>query len=310
MGKIVVTGANGFIGTVLCQVLVRNRMETVGIIRSQANVPFEGDCIKWLCKMGGDWDVLNGVPAIDTVIHLAGIASGEDDALLHQVNVSETLELFCKVCQMGVKRFIFLSTVKVHGERSYEPFTEKSPFNPITPYARSKFLAEQRLVEANRSAGVDLVILRPPAVYGPGMKGNLLKIMWLLKQGLPICIPNKTGLRSLIYVDNLVHAILHIITAPFPLQTAFLVSDGHDLDFSELILSLISYMNSQSRIIKCPTWFWQTVGSLPFLGGYIKRATTSLQISPERISQELGWQPVFTVFDALKETSEWFLQKK
>jgi len=310
MGKVVVTGANGFIGGILCNALVQEGIEAIGVIRKNARVPFNGTDITWLRRDEQAWNVLNGLSGIDTVVHLSGVTSGVDEALLHHINVTETQKLFDKACQLGAKRFVFLSTVKVHGEMSTTPFTEKSPFNPMTPYARSKFMAEQVLLEANQNQGIDLVILRPPAVYGPGMKGNLLKVLWLLKRNLPVIAPEEGGLRSLVYVHNLVDAILHIIRLQPPLRSAFFVSDGHDLDFMELVSNLISCMQSRSRIIRLPAVFWRMGGHAPFLNEYVLRATACLQVSSEKIQQELHWRPVFGIQDALKQTAQWFLQKE
>lgn len=310
MEKVVVTGANGFIGSILCETLVQNGIKTVGVIRSGAHVPFNLTDITWLRRDDQTWDVLNGMSGIETVVHLAGVTSGVDEALLHQINVAETRKLFDKVCQLGVRRFVFLSTVKVHGEQTSEPFTEKSPFNPVTPYARSKFLAEQVLLEANQNYDIDLVILRPPAVYGPGMKGNLLKVLWLLKRNLPVIAPEKSGLRSLIYVHNLVNALLYVIRLQSPLRSAFFVSDGQDLDFMELVSYLISCMQSRSRIIRLPALFWRMAEHIPFGSEYALRATACLRVSSEKIRQELHWRPVFGIHDALKQTAHWFLQKK
>lgn len=310
MGKVVVTGANGFIGGVLCETLVHNGIETMGVIRSRPGMPFHGTDITWLRKDGPGWDVLNGLPGIDAVVHLSGVTSGTDEVSLHDINVTETRKLFDKACQLGARRFVFLSTVKVHGERTFEPLTEKSPFNPMTPYARSKFLAEQVLLEANQNQDIDLVVLRPPAVYGPGMKGNLLKILWLLKRNLPVVVPEKTGLRSLVYVHNLVDAILSVVRSQAPLRSAFFVSDGHDLDFTELVSGLISCMKSRSRIIRPPAVFWRMAEHTPFLNEYVLRATSCLQVSTEKIQRELHWRPVFGIEDALKQTTQWFLRKE
>lgn len=310
MEKVVVTGANGFIGSILCETLVQNDIKTVGVIRSGAHVPFNGTYITWLRRSDSTWNVLDGLSGIDTVVHLSGVTSGVDEALLHHINVTETQKLFEQACRLGARRFVFLSTVKVHGEQTSEPLTEKSPFNPMTPYARSKFLAEQVLLEANQHHDIDLVILRPPAVYGPGMKGNLLKVLWLLARNLPVLAPEKSGLRSLVYVHNLVNALLHVIRLQPPLRSAFFVSDGHDLDFMELVSCLISCMQSRSKIIRLPTLFWRMAEHIPFGSEYVLRTTACLQVSSEKIRQELHWRPVFGIQDALKQTAQWFLQKE
>lgn len=310
MGKIVVTGANGFIGSTLCKTLVQNGMETVGVIRTGAHVPFQDAGITWLRRDEQTWNVLNGLSGLNTVVHLSGVTSGVDEALLHHINVTETRKLFEKACQLGARRFVFLSTVKVHGEHTFEPLTEKSPFNPMTPYARSKFVAEQVLLEANQNHDIDLVILRPPAVYGPGMKGNLLKVLWLLKNNLPVIVPEKSGLRSLVYVHNLVSALLYVIRLQFPLRSAFFVSDGHDLNFTELVSCLIFCLKSRSRIIRLPAAFWRMAEYAPFLNEYILRITACLQVSIEKIQRELNWRPVFAIQDALKQTAQWFLRKE
>ncbi len=310
MEKIVVTGANGFIGSILCETLVQDGIKTAGVIRSGAHVPFNATHITWMHRDDSAWDVLNGLSGIDIVVHLSGVTSGVDEALLHHINVTETQKLFEKVCRLGARRFVFLSTVKVHGEQTRELLTERSPFNPMTPYARSKFLAEQVLLEANQRNDIELVILRPPAVYGPGMKGNLLKVLWLLKRNLPVIVPETSGLRSLVYVHNLVNALLHVIRAQSPLRSAFFVSDGHDLDFTELVSYLISCMQSRSRIIRLPALFWHMAEHIPFGSEYVLRTTACLQVNSEKIRQELHWRPIFDVQDALKQTAHWFLQKE
>jgi nucleoside-diphosphate-sugar epimerase len=313
--RILVTGASGFVGRSLCSHLVSAGFQVRGTLLAwespkllAAGVapvvvePLQGDT---------EWgDALNGV---DTVIHLAARVhimsdpSADPLAEFTKVNTDGTRRLAREAAKAGVRRLVFVSTVKVNGEESAEPYTEESPASPTDPYGISKWQAEQALREVEAQSGLEVVVLRPTLVYGPGVKANFLNMMKVIHYGTPLPLASVRNRRSLIYLGNLVDALATCAVHPEAAGKTFLVSDGEDLSTPELLRLTASALGTSARLFPFSTSLMQLTGKLTGKSAQMSRLTGSLAVDSSRIRNELGWRPPYTVKDGLKAAAEWFL---
>lgn len=306
-----VTGASGFVGHSLCGRLRVSHIPVRAAVRSlHADCPYE-QCFVPGVSAETDWT--EGLKDIDAVVHLAAHvhvmkAGVEDERNFHEVNVEGTRHLAEAAAAAGVKRFIFMSTVKVHGERTHGvPFTEAMPLAPEDAYSRSKAEAESALKQIGQASGMETVILRPPLVYGPGVKANFLQLMNLVQRGIPLPLGALHNARSLVYLDNLVDAIVTCLTHPAAANETFLVSDGEDLSTADLVRLIAGAMGMQVLLPPVPHSLLRLGGKLFGKGDMIGRITDSLQIDSSRIRKHLGWTPPVTAEEGLRRTVQWFL---
>jgi len=312
--RILVTGASGFIGTALLPVLAG---AGYSVYRAVRRTP-EGQATDRQTVCVGDIDeatdwtqLLNG---IQTVVHLAArthvLRETNSDSFVayRQVNVDGTRRLATQAAAAGVRRLVFLSSIKVNGERTAgRPYTEDDTPRPEDAYGTTKWEAEQVLRTIERETDLQVVVLRPPLVYGPRVKGNFLRLMKLVARSWPLPVGSVHNRRSLIYVGNLVDAILAGIKTPTAAGRTYLVSDGTDLSTPDLVLAL-------AESLGVTPWLYPFPPSLLKLGATIlgkreeaARVLGSLQIDSTRIRRELGWQPPFTIEEGLAETARWYL---
>lgn len=317
--KILVTGANGFVGRAVCKTLSNAGLSVRGTVRKRENapsinnVPFNGELIT-IGDIGPNTKWGMALQDIDIVIHLAARAHVMKeiaaDPLLEfrTVNTLVTKTLACAAVSAEVKRFIYISSIKVNGEHTGNiPFSEGDTPNPQDPYAVSKLEAEQALQAIAQETGLEIVILRPPLVYGTGVRANFLKLMNLINAGVPLPFNSVKNSRSLLYIGNLVDAIIKCIQHPFAANKTFLISDGEDLSTPELIRRLASALNKPARLVPFPTSLLQLAGAFIRKFAEVERLTGSLTIDSSKIRTELNWIPPFTVDEGLKHTAEWYL---
>jgi len=313
ISKVLVTGATGFVGQALCAALDRRGIVPVRALRSttgmqpvRANDLLVGDL-----SANVAWDT--ALQNVDAVVHLAAHVhqmNGSNEDRFREVNWLATEHLAKRAQAAGVKRFVFMSTVKVHGERT-DPgssFREGDAPAPQDAYARSKWRAEQCLEEIGSSGAMAVTILRPPLVYGPGVKANFLALLKLATTGWPLPLAGISNARSLIYVDNLVSALALALTAA-PCATGvrtFLVSDQHDLSTTDLIASMRVALNRPRRLFAMPRAWLEFAGLLGGQAEKIRRLTESLRVDSGKFSAELGWHPPFTVERAVALTCDWY----
>lgn len=251
--------------------------------------------------------------SIDTVIHLAAHlhvmhANAEDERHFSEVNLQGTARLAESAATAGVRRFIFLSTVKVHGERTHGmAFSEQTPLRPQDAYARSKVEAEYELKRIGQASGMEVVIIRPPLVYGAGVKANFFQLLRLVKHRLPLPLGGIHNARSLIYLGNLVDAIGMCIKHPLAANESFLVSDGKDLSTIELVILMSQAMGMDARIFSVPLPLLRLVGKLLRRDAMVDRVVDSLQINSSHFRERLGWSPPMSVEDGIKATVKWYL---
>jgi nucleoside-diphosphate-sugar epimerase len=216
--------------------------------------------------------------------------------------VDATLHLARQAAQAGVKRFIFVSSIKVNGEltRQGRPFTECDPPDPQDPYGISKIEAEQGLRQVAADTGMEVVIIRPPLVYGPGVKANFAALMRAVKKGMPLPLGAIHNQRSLVALDNLVDFIVTCITHPKAGNQTFLISDGQDLSTAELVRGLAEAAGTSARLLPVPVWGLEWAGRLVGKGEAVQRLCGNLQIDSSKARTLLGWKPKVSVTEGLR----------
>jgi nucleoside-diphosphate-sugar epimerase len=234
-------------------------------------------------------------------------------AAFREVNTYGTATLAKEAAFRGVKRFIYISSIKVNGEGSGNSYaytyTEESLPNPQDPYGQSKLEAEQALDRIVSETGLEVVTLRPPLVYGPKVKANFLQLLRLIKKGVPLPLSSVNNARSLLYVGNLVDAILTCLSHPNAAGQTFLLSDGEALSTPELIRRLAKAMKQPDRLFPVPPSFLQKIGKLTGKSTTVERLLGSLTIDNSKIQQTLNWKPPFTVDRGLQATVDWYLNE-
>lgn len=304
-----VTGGTGFIGTALVKALhaaswcVRATARTVP---ERSTLP-----VDWreVGDIGPDtsWDGL--FDGVDCVVHLAARVhvlkerSSDPSAAFRHTNVLGTARLARTCAEAGVKRFVYLSSVGVHGARSFDgPLSESSPLAPHDYYSRSKLEAEQVLAEIDRNTSLEVVVLRPPLVYGPGAPGNFARLIRLVSSGWPLPLAGIDNRRSLIYLGNLVDAILHCMHHPSAVGQTFLLDDGEPVSTPELIRMMARAMGRAVRMFELPISVLELAGALSGKRSAIMRLTNSLWVDSSLIRAHLNWTPPYSMEAGLTVT--------
>ncbi len=316
VSRVVVTGT-GFLGSALLQSLGRQTF-LVGVSRQNIrsdNPRYDLVHVHDLAKA----DSLPFLAGCNAVIHTAArvhrMNADRLDVELERcryVNTVGTLNVARHAASCGVKRFIFISSIKVNGEKTLPnlPFSEKSPSGPGDPYAISKYEAELGLWKISSETGMEIVIIRPPLVYGPGVKANFLRMLQWLESGIPLPLGSINNKRSLVALDNLVDFIWTCVEHPAAANQLFLVSDDHDLSTTELLHALAGYLGSPDRVFSFPPSLLSLTGRFLRKSDELGRLCGSLQVDISKSKDLLGWTPPVDVDDALKKTAEWYLELK
>ncbi|WP_137936948.1 SDR family oxidoreductase [Chitinivorax sp. B] len=310
--RICVTGANGFVGNALCQKLYLIGQDFTPVTRQYD----QGKNIA-IGSIGPDTDWSQALTECDSVIHLAArvhvMHDTEHDPLaaFRAVNTFGTLQLARQAAKTGVKRFLFMSSIKVNGEETINhPFTEIDTPRPSDAYSVSKWEAEQGLMAIAQETGMEVVIVRPPLVYGPNVGANFLRLMQLVHSGIPLPFGAIRNLRSLIYVHNLVDAIIFLLNHPQAADQTFLVSDGENISTPDLIRRLAIYMKKQAWLVPVPRSIMNLPASIVGKSPEVQRLFSSLAVDSSLIRQQFGWAPPYSLDDGLSSTVEWFLENK
>jgi nucleoside-diphosphate-sugar epimerase len=223
-----------------------------------------------------------------------------------KVNVAWTERLARVAASEGVRRFVYVSSIKVNGEQSMMPFTEQDSPNPQDTYGVSKWEAEQALATVSSQTGLETVVIRSPLVYGPGVGGNFLQLLNFLGKGIPLPFAGVENRRSLIYRGNLVDALSRCVHDKLAAGQTYLLSDGEDLSTPELIRRLARALKLPSRLWPMPLSVLRCLGQIVGKEAMIDRLVGSLQVDSSRIRQELNWYPPYLVDQGLAETAAWF----
>ena len=293
---VLVTGAGGFIGRAVAKQLIKAGHHVRPVAR-QAGRLDGGTRIAGVGEMSltTEWqDVLGGVTC---VVHCAARAHRINDKNAESVeafraaNVEAALRLAEQTAQQGVRRFIFVSSIGVNGNRTIKPFTELDAPNPAEGYAQSKLEAELALRQLARNTGLELAIVRPPLVYGPDAPGNFGRLLRLVKTGFPLPLGAAAAPRSFVALDNLVDFISTLVAHPRAAGELFLVSDGRDLSTAELLRLIAKGLDKPLRLVSVPQPVLLAVARAFGRGAMIDRLTAPLQIDISKARNVLGWQP-------------------
>ena len=308
--KVMVTGASGFVGQKLCLVLEEAGFEIVPVFRARQmdgeksirNVVFSK-----IIDATTDWT--NEFTDVEVVIHLAARAHvmhrGEADDLVRfrAINVEGTKNLAKQAAQSGVKRFIFLSSIKVNGERTVgEPFSSGQTPNPEDSYGISKMEAESALRGVGTVQNMEVVIIRSPLVYGPGVKGNLLALANIIKRGIPLPFGSINNRRDLVSIYNLCDLIKVCILHSAAPGNTFLVSDNEAISTIELIRYMARGLHRNAHLFPVPMWALRFVAGLFGKAGRLEKLTGNLQIDISSTQQILDWNPPLTVAGSFRKT--------
>ena len=380
--NILITGANGFIGRALCNKLIADGYHVRGSVRGAAQMTalpsgVEGAMVGDIGPET-DWsEVLNGIEGIVHLaarVHVMRESSADPLAAFREVNVEGTKCLAIAAANAGVKRFVYISSVKVNGEGTgkredggrrretgrkrdqrptsnierptsnekeelatdprrltqtfvratcsgknshrfakekaegrSDPYTEMDKPEPQDPYAVSKWEAEQILAEISSATGIEIVIIRPPLVYGPNVRANFLRLLRWVNKGIPLPLGMVDNRRSLVSLDNLVDFLITCIEHPAAAGETFLVSDGEDLSTPALIRRIALSMNIPARLIPVPVCLLRLGGSLLGKKSEVDRLCGSLQVDISKAKSVLGWKPPLSVDEGLAKTADWCL---
>ena len=317
--RVLVTGAGGFIGQAVCAAFRLRGHEVIGALR-QRDVVRESAAVNYVAMghMDESTDWSSVVKGVDCVVHLAArvhlMNDSADDPLaeFRRFNVDLTMNLARQAAAAGVRRFVFVSSVKVNGENTPfgQPFTAEDTPLPTDPYGVSKLEAEQLLKKLAETSGMEVVIVRPVLVYGPGVRANFYQMMQWLKKGVPLPLKALDNQRSLVAIDNLVDMIATCLSHPAAANQTFLVSDGEDLTVSDLMERTSMALGRRARLLTMPIIFLKFVGRIVGKQAIIHRLCEPLQVDIMKSRVLLNWTPPVTVDTALKGTAAWYLNER
>lgn len=330
--RILVTGANGFIGQALCRELIASGHSIRRVVRTGSLIgkdrgrlpPARAEVVPHREGLGAAETVVIGevgpetnwtkaLRGIEAVVHLAArvhvLKERARDPLadFRRVNVAGTERLARMAASAGVRRLVYVSSIKVNGECTHEsPFTEADTPDAQDAYGLSKLEAEEALCKIAGETGLEVVIVRPPLVYGPGVGGNFIRMMHWIDRDVPMPLGSIRNSRSLIYIENLVDVLAVCVAHASAAGKIFLVSDGEDVSTPELIRRLARAMGCRARLVPFPPVLLRLAGSLSGKSAEIERLLGSLCIDNSTIRRELGWAPSFSMDQGLRETARWY----
>lgn len=319
MTRVLVTGANGFVGKVLCRSLLQSGcLARAGLQTSapwtqlQASTPGLTE-FAVVGDLGANPNLNGALENVTVVVHLAARvhmmrdSAGDPIKEYRRVNVYATQALATAAAKQGVRRIVYVSSVKVNGEStSARPFTEADQPDPQDPYAVSKWEAEEALRSIGAKTGIEIVIVRPPLVYGPGVRANFLRLISLAARGIPLPLPDTKNRRSLIGVENLADFLVRCVTHPEAANETFMVSDGEDVSTRELIARIASALGRSARFLPVPESAVRLAARLAGKEPALNRLFGSLVVNSDKARQKLGWKPPFTLDNGLAATARWY----
>lgn len=311
-GLWLVTGANGFVGRAFCDALDAAGIAFRAAVRNRRSNAGQEVALGDFAQ--ADWrSALNGV---STVFHLAArvhiMKERAPDPLaeFRRANVEAALRLAEQAAAAGVRRFVLLSTVKVLGEETTtRAFNETSPPAPQDAYAQSKAQAEEALAALGRLTGMEVIVLRVPLVYGPGVRGNFLSLLDWVWRGLPLPLASIQNRRSLLYLGNLCDALIAVGRSEGRHAGHYLLADGEDFSTPDLLRGLAAALGKRSRLLPCPPALLLTLGKLVGQGSAVSRLAGSLAIDARAFAREFKWTAPCTLAQGLAETAAWYRRR-
>lgn len=309
MAVIAVTGATGFVGRRALADLARYGHVAIGVVRRGG-----ADAMRTVGEIGPDTDWVRALEGVEVVVHCAARAhimreqAADPSALYRSVNVHGTRRLAEQAAIHGVKRLVYLSSVKAAGERSApgRPLKLSDRSAPEDAYGISKREAEIALLEVGAATGLETVIIRPPLVYGPGVKGNFLRLMGAIARGWPLPLGALDNRRSMVSLANLTDLIGVCVESPIAAGRTFFVSDGEDLSTASLARRMGVALGRPARLLPIPRAALSMLGRATGKAAEIERLVGTLQVDLDDNRELLGWCPPQTVEQGLRETADWF----
>lgn len=306
--RILVTGANGFVGRALCAVLAERGHLVVAVVRPGRAAPARTEAAV-VGDLDGDTDWSKALHGVDAVVHLAArvhvMRDEADDPLaeFRRVNVAGTRRLAEQAAAAGVRRLVFVSSVKVNGDNSPgRPFTDADPPAPPDAYGLSKHEAEMALAAVAAATGLETVVVRPPLVYGPGAAGNFRVLLDAVRRGLPLPLAAVRNRRSLVFVGNLVDALALCAEHPAAAGRTYFVRDGEDVSTAQLFRLLARALGRPARLWPLPPALLRAAATLLGRTAAADRVLGSLQVDDGALRLSLGWRPPFTLAEGLALT--------
>lgn len=312
--KVLITGATGFVGRRVCQFLKDRDYDVTRIIRQTGTLSESNNCVvvedidgdsKWTGVLAGHSCVIH----LASRVHVMNDVPNQSKNKYWQTNVNGTLSLAQQAATSGVKRFIYMSSIKVNGEATYKnPFRPEDVPAPVDYYGQSKHEAEKGLQAIAAATGLEVVIVRSPLVYGPEVKANFLRLLKWVHKGVPLPLGAIDNKRSLIFVDNLTDFIIECVVHPAAAGETFLVSDGVDMSTPELIRKMAFYMNHSARLIPVSVGLLKLGARALRRTAEVERICGSLQVDISKAVRLLGWHPPVSVDMGLEKTVAWYLK--
>lgn len=314
--KFLITGASGFVGRALCNELTTQGQYVKAVVRSR-ELSINYVKLQTIATLGQNFDGSEMLQGIDSVIHLAARVHIMNDQSINplqdflDVNFYGTINLAKQAAATGVKRFVYVSSIKVNGEYAEDkPFDEGDLANPQDHYAVSKWKAEQALRQLSEETAMEIVIIRPPLVYGPGVKANFLRLLNMVNKSVPLPLASINNRRSMVYIGNLVDAIITCAIHPKAANQTYLVSDKESVSTPELIRNIAQALGRRIYLLPFPIYVMKYLARLVGKSAAVNRLTQSLVIDSSKIRQDLDWTPPFTMTQGLKTTADWFKSQK
>jgi len=314
MRKVLVTGANGFVGKRLCECLEKRGFEVARAVRHADGTIDRAFSVG---DIGPDtkWDT--AVIGIDVVVHLAARVHVMIDNIenplseYRRVNVEGTKKLALAAVDAGVKRFIYVSTIKVNGEATIRrPYSSSDNPRPADDYAQSKLEAENNLWNIAANTGLEVVIVRPPLVYGPGVRANFLRLIAWVDRGVPLPFLSVANSRSFVALDNLVDLLILCVNHSRAAGKVLLVSDDEDISTVELVRRIAGCMGKQARMLAIPENILKGIAKILGKQAVVGRLTGSLQLDISDTKKALNWRPPVKLDEALCEVVTWYQENR
>lgn len=314
--SVLVTGANGFVGSALVPELILQGYDVKQLVRTKNSYAKSNIKTFFIDSIDNNVDFKKPLAGVDVVIHLAARVHVMREIYSNslneyrRINVDATLNLARQAASFGIKRFIFVSSVKVNGELTEKnsQFTADDTPNPANAYSISKMEAETALIMLSKETDMDLVILRPPLIYGPGVKANFLSMMQLLYKNPPLPFGNVKNNRSLVYIYNLVDLILKVIEHPKAPGQIFLVSDVQDISTATLHRSTSFFLGKNIKLFPVPIFVLKVIFFLTGKKSIFQKLVASLSLDISKTKQLLNWSAPYSFEEGIKATAQDFLQ--
>jgi nucleoside-diphosphate-sugar epimerase len=311
--RVLLTGGSSFVGQALLGLMAGKRDISIrcSFRHTYPNNAHAGvEVVNADLSPHSDWSF--ALADVSMVVHIAARVHVMHDTAtdpltaFRKVNVDGTLNLARQAAAAGVKRFVFISSVKVNGESTSpaQVFNENDVPNPQDAYGQSKLEAEEGLRQISAETGIEVVIIRPPLVYGPGVKANFAALMRAVQKGYPLPLGAVYNQRSLIALDNLVDFIISCINHPLAANQTFVVSDGQDLSTTELLKGMAKAAGVPSRLLPIPVWALQAAASVLGKGDVVQRLCGNLQVDISKARNLLGWVPPISVEEGLRRAMQ------